>query len=97
MKMPPVALAASLLAVSAAHAAPGRIVRSEHYVRIESAAEAPTPGGAKIYMREVVSSKTRGARRGVVLRNTGAAPMETILLFGPDIVDDAPRLEAASA
>ena len=72
MKMLPAALAASLLVVSAAHAAPGRIVRSDHYIRIESAAEAPTPGGAKIYLREVVSSKTRGAGRGVVLFVHGA-------------------------
>jgi len=72
MKMPPAALAASLLAVSAAHAAPGRIVRSDHYIRIESAAEAPTPGGARIYVREVVSSKTKGSGRGVVLFVHGA-------------------------
>ncbi len=72
MKMLPAALAASLLAVSAVHAAPGRIVRSDHVIRIESAALAPTPGGARLYVREVVSSKTKGAGRGVVLFVHGA-------------------------
>ncbi len=72
MKTTLAALAASLLAASVANAASGKIVRIDHAIRIESAAVAPTPGGAKIYVREVVSSKVKGSGRGVVLFVHGA-------------------------
>lgn len=72
MKRTLAALAASLLAAFAAQAAPGKIVRTDHYIRIESAAETPNPGAGKIYVREVVSSKVKGVGRGVVLFVHGA-------------------------